>query len=165
MSEDLPRIKQVESEDKMICVVFEDDLEGEISINELDLPAPLKEIDQEHLKSTKGLEVRFIYETGSSEVFPSDYFRYKLDDNYQKKTRSNQEQELKKLGRKIKELRKARDLSQQELARRAGIGRVTLSRLENGKQSPRFQTVTAIAGTLDITLQKLIIPGDETAAA
>ena len=39
-------------------------------------------------------------------------------------------------------------MTQQELASKAGIGRVTLVRIENGEQLPRFETLTALADAL-----------------
>ena len=39
-------------------------------------------------------------------------------------------------------------MTQQELASKAGIGRVTLMRIENGEQLPRFETLTALADAL-----------------
>ncbi len=39
---------------------------------------------------------------------------------------------LSELGDRIKKLRKERNITQQELAKRSGISRTTLSRIENG---------------------------------
>ena len=51
-------------------------------------------------------------------------------------------------------------MKQEDLANRAGIGRTTLSRLENGKQFPRFQTLMSLASALDISFQKLMLEED-----
>jgi transcriptional regulator with XRE-family HTH domain len=48
-------------------------------------------------------------------------------------------------------LRKGKDLSQSELARRAGIARVTVNRLENGQSDAvTFATVNALAEALGV---------------
>ncbi|MBA7589090.1 hypothetical protein ES708_31165 [subsurface metagenome] len=39
-------------------------------------------------------------------------------------------------------------MTQSELAEAAGIGRVTQVRIENGEQSPRYETLAAIAQAL-----------------
>lgn len=48
-------------------------------------------------------------------------------------------------------LRKGKDMSQSELARRAGIARVTVNRLENGQSDAvTFATVNSIAEALGV---------------
>lgn len=46
-------------------------------------------------------------------------------------------------------------LTQWQLARRAGIGRVTLVRIENGQQDPTVTTLVRIADALGVTPQSL----------
>ena len=45
----------------------------------------------------------------------------------------------------------------QEALARADIGRVTLVRLENGEQSPRFKTLKAIATALGMEAPDLLL--------
>ena len=54
-------------------------------------------------------------------------------------------------------VRRFRGLTQVELARAAGIGRVTLVRLENGEQNPRFTTLTALARALGTDVPELLV--------
>ena len=157
MSEPIHRVKQIKLKEKGIQIKFRDGLAGEISFEDLDVDASIRKIDEAHLEATDGLEVKFIYEGEKQEVFPGDFFRYELDENYRNKQQDTKSRELEKLGRRVKQFRKARGINQADLATRAGIGRTTLSRLENGKQFPRFQTLMSIAGALDISFQKLMI--------
>ena len=48
------------------------------------------------------------------------------------------------IARKIIEARRAAGLSQEQLARRAGVRQETISRLESGKHSPTIRTVDKI---------------------
>lgn len=60
------------------------------------------------------------------------------------------------------ELRKQRvkvDLSQDELARRAGIDRKTINRIENGHFSPTLDTITRLCVVLKITPSTLFGSG------
>ncbi|HSH82800.1 MAG TPA: helix-turn-helix domain-containing protein, partial [Herpetosiphonaceae bacterium] len=50
----------------------------------------------------------------------------------------------------LKQRRKALDLTQTELARRAGCGVVTIQRLEQGTMRPSRQFAQRLAGTLDL---------------
>ena len=47
-------------------------------------------------------------------------------------------------------------MTQEALARAADIGRVTLVRLENGEQSPRFRTLKAVAAALAVDAPDLL---------
>jgi transcriptional regulator with XRE-family HTH domain len=48
------------------------------------------------------------------------------------------------IARKIVEARRSAGLSQEELARRAGVRQETISRLESGKHSPTIRTIDKI---------------------
>ena len=50
----------------------------------------------------------------------------------------------------LKELREGQFLSQADLAQKAGVGRDTINRLENGKQKPTFRTIRKLASALGI---------------
>jgi transcriptional regulator with XRE-family HTH domain len=54
------------------------------------------------------------------------------------------------VGKRIRELREARGLSQTGLARKARIGRVTLARIEAGTQIPTLATLQRLARALGV---------------
>ena len=56
------------------------------------------------------------------------------------------------LSRQIFELRKAHGWSQLELARQSGIQQSEISRIEHGQGNPTYQTISAIAGALQMQL-------------
>lgn len=59
--------------------------------------------------------------------------------------------------RLIRELRLRKGLSQNELARRAGIKQSVLSYIESGRtKNPRIDTLVAIAAALKVPVNKLI---------
>ncbi|TQF00191.1 MAG: helix-turn-helix domain-containing protein [Spiribacter salinus] len=58
---------------------------------------------------------------------------------------------LRQLAISIRAYRKRRGLSLSELARRAGVAKGTLSRLELGEGNPTIMTLTALAGELAVT--------------
>ncbi len=65
------------------------------------------------------------------------------------------------LGNTIRRLRKKKGLTLQALARQAGLGFLTLQRLETGRQpNPRLQTLRAIARELDVPLTTLFVEED-----
>jgi transcriptional regulator with XRE-family HTH domain len=61
------------------------------------------------------------------------------------------------LAENIKTFRKQRGISQEELARKAGVTYSTLIKLESGSnKNPTVKTLQQIAQTLDVTLDDLM---------
>lgn len=57
-----------------------------------------------------------------------------------------------RIGLRILTMRKMREWSQDELARRAGLQRTHISRIEQGKYAVTLETIQAIAEALDMTV-------------
>lgn len=57
---------------------------------------------------------------------------------------------------RVRELRGARDLLQQELADKAGVSRQTVVNLENGRHVPETATLSKLAKALDVSLGELV---------
>jgi transcriptional regulator with XRE-family HTH domain len=62
----------------------------------------------------------------------------------------------KRLGQNIRERRKERRMSQTELAQRAGVALMTISRLERGEHEPHVRTLSQIARGLGVSLLELM---------
>jgi XRE family transcriptional regulator, regulator of sulfur utilization len=60
------------------------------------------------------------------------------------------------VGLKIKALRSKKGLTQDELAELAGLNRVHLYRVENGKQSLTLRSMKIIADALDVRVRDLV---------
>jgi transcriptional regulator with XRE-family HTH domain len=60
-----------------------------------------------------------------------------------------------RLGVRIKQLREAKDWSQNELSRRAKVDQGLISRLEDGVGNPGLNTLGAIAKALRVTISEL----------
>ena len=59
----------------------------------------------------------------------------------------------------IREKRKERGLSQEELARRCGVTRQTINAIENNKYDPTLALAFRLAGELETTVDRLFRPG------
>ncbi len=57
-----------------------------------------------------------------------------------------------------RQLRRLAALTQEELAARAGVDRVTIVMFEKGKREPHPKTLRAIAGALGVAPAKLLQP-------
>ena len=61
--------------------------------------------------------------------------------------------DLSYIGLKIKELRKRKNLSQEELAELIDINFRTIQRIETGKNTPSLETLLKLSEALDINIQ------------
>ncbi len=61
----------------------------------------------------------------------------------------------KRFGQRVRELRLARKLSQEELAFRAGVHRTYLGSIERGERNVALRNIDLIASALGITLSEL----------
>ncbi|MEU7003559.1 XRE family transcriptional regulator [Nonomuraea sp. NPDC046570] len=66
-----------------------------------------------------------------------------------------------KVGQRIRHLRQARGVSLSELARRAGVGKATLSGLETGTRNPTLETLWAITAQLGVPIAAILDPPTE----
>lgn len=60
------------------------------------------------------------------------------------------------LGRKIKRLRKAKDLTQEDLAFEVGISRTHMGHVEQGRRSPSLEVLQKIAKVCGVKVSDLI---------
>jgi transcriptional regulator with XRE-family HTH domain len=67
-------------------------------------------------------------------------------------TEEQKQQTRDRIGLRILTLRKMREWSQDELARRAGLQRTHISRIEQGKYAVTLETIQAIAEALGMTV-------------
>ena len=109
-----------------------------------------------------GLELPNPYEIvvmtagGDRTEIPWDFARHYCDRSYRPRVEAIARQGRETLGRRIRERRKSSGFTQGELALRSSIGRTTVARIESGEQSPRFNTLSAIAHALGLTVDDLL---------
>ncbi len=60
-----------------------------------------------------------------------------------------------RLGRRIYELHRASDYSQEELAERAGISVSYLSMIERAERTPHVKTLEKVASALDVSISEI----------
>ena len=59
------------------------------------------------------------------------------------------------VGRRVREIRARRGLTQAQVAESAGLAVETISRLERGRQAPRIDRLVAVAAALDATVGEI----------
>ncbi len=72
------------------------------------------------------------------------------------------QEELARLGSRLRDLRTARGWTQEELARRAGLSKSYLSRIEDGDRQPSLASLLSLSQAFDIALASLFtVPAAE----
>ena len=119
------------------------EIEASATLSTLKLPNPSQLV----LKTTQGETVEI----------PWDFARHYCDASYRPTVEAIAMRGRHTLGQRIRRLRNAAGLSQDALARAAGIGRVTLVRLEKGEQTARYKTLGEIAKALGVDVSDLLV--------
>jgi transcriptional regulator with XRE-family HTH domain len=61
----------------------------------------------------------------------------------------------KKVGERIRQIRKEKNITQEELALEAGLNRAYVGYIERGERNPSTETIAKIAKALKVPLEKL----------
>src|SRR5918993_1960750 len=61
-----------------------------------------------------------------------------------------------RLGGRVRELRRGRGLTLEELAERSGVSRAMISKVERGEKNPTLAVAAKVAEGLEITLSELL---------
>ena len=125
---------------------------------------PYAEVPEvETREGISGLELPNPYEMvlrtagGESVEIPWDFARHYCDATYRPTIEAIAALGRQTIGERVRQYRESAGLTQEALARAAEIGRVTLVRLENGEQSPRFKTLKAVADALGMDAPDLLV--------
>ena len=110
-------------------------------LESIELPNPYEIV----LRSTSGVTVEL----------PWDFARHYCDQSYRGRVEAIATEGARALGKRIRQAREAAGMTQQSLASAAGIGRVTLVRVEKGEQSPRYETLIGLSKALGEPLGRL----------
>lgn len=91
---------------------------------------------------------------------PWDFVRHYCDSSYRPRMELIAALERQTLGGRIREFRETVGFTQRALAQAAGIARITLVRLENGKHAPKLGTLRAVAAGLERPVEDLLTGPD-----
>ena len=103
-----------------------------------------------------------ILHASSGEIveLPWDFVRHYCDASYRPRVEAVALAGRQAIGGRIRQLRESTGLTQEALAKTANIGRVTVVRIENGEQSPRYETLVSLARALGRPMGELVRGGE-----
>ncbi|MEF8799179.1 MAG: helix-turn-helix transcriptional regulator [Candidatus Bipolaricaulota bacterium] len=148
---------EIDKEEMRILVRFADGKEGWVPVNDIEELSPEKSLNLDKVELPNPYELEIGAREGKSIKVPWDFARHYCDTGYKTKEINQRDEGRSVLGNRISSIRKKHGMTQKELAEKADLGRVTVSRLENGEQSPRYQTLENIADALEIDIFRLLI--------
>ena len=151
MKDDAYKIADIEIVEEGVKVFFEDGLSGVIKFDIFSIPSPIIEVNLESPYCAILLR-----EDGEKTKIPWDFLRRELDSDFRDNEKEDALAARRRLGRRISEIRNAKDLTQEELSTRAGLSRTTISRIETGKHPTNFDTLHDISAALDVSLPELV---------
>ncbi len=135
-------------------VRFEDGTTAEIESHKI-LPGDIVKPRWENLRFNP-YEIIVPTEKGALEISWST-LRVLTDAAYSAHLAKVAEEQAKKIGRRISQLRKSRGMKSKDLAERAGITPQSLSRIEHGKHDIAFSTLQKILGAMGYELRDLTV--------
>ena len=141
--------------DAAIQCTFADGAGGEIPY--ADIPEIKDGVTIAGLELSNAYEMVLTLSNDQQIDIPWDFARHYCDQSYRPTVEALAASARNTLGARIRRNRESAGLTQEQLAKQARIGRVTLTRLENGEQTPRFATLSSIAQALDVPVNALLI--------
>ena len=137
-----------------IGLTFADGCRGVVPF--IDLPEIGERSDVHALALPNPYEMILTTALGERVELPWDFVRHYCDRSYRPMVEAIALQGRRTLGERVRRFRESAGLTQKVLARSAGIGRVTLVRLENGEQTPRYRTLEGTAESLGRPVRDLV---------
>ncbi|MBM3942941.1 MAG: helix-turn-helix domain-containing protein [SAR202 cluster bacterium] len=151
-------MSRAELESRGIWITFANGRRGLVPFSDIPEIGQYENLRDFELPSTDELILRAV--DGRSVALPWDFVRHYCDKEYRPRIEKAAATGRKVLGERIKHARKQAGLTQEALARVTKVARVTLARIERGDQSPRYDTLLAIAAGLNIPVEHLLVNPD-----
>jgi DNA-binding XRE family transcriptional regulator len=137
-----------------IEITFADGCKGLISFG--DIPEVGRPSDLSSIELPNPYQVNIRGSKGEVVELPWDFVRHYCDTSYRSQVEAIASASIQALGKRIRAIRESNGITQSELAIAAKIGRVTEVRIENGEQSPRYETLLSIARALNRPVADLL---------
>jgi len=138
-----------------IHLTFADGCRGIIPF--ADLPEIADRANLESIELPNPYAIMLRNRKGADVEIPWDFARHYCDPSYRPRLQTVAAAGRQSIGSRIRRLRETAGITQEEMSSRAGIGRVTLVRIENGEQSPRYETLVALSRALGRPLAELLV--------
>jgi len=141
----------------VVALRFGDGLSGQIKLSQLKLDRLGRHLLPETVRaSCDGDSLQIDDETGHTVDVDTDVLRCLLDKTRARQLGSEADRVRVEVGKRIRDARQKHHTTQAVLSAVSGIAQEAISRIENGKQSPRADTLQRLADALNIQLHQLL---------
>jgi putative transcriptional regulator len=154
---------EVDKTHRRLRVGFADGRVATVPVEEIERAGRPVRLDLDRVELPDPYVILIANTEGGIEEVPWDFVRHYCDAEFTRAEQEKDELSRKALGERLRRLRGEAGLTQAELAERAGVGRVTVVRIENGKMYARTETLRRLARALGVTLADLLAPETEEA--
>jgi len=145
---------RVDKRRRVLHIRFADGVQGEIPIKDLKGYEKL-DLDRVELPNPYAILIGVQGESEPTGI-PWDFARTYCDLKYAGRVEQRRRRDYHVLARNLRRLRTQRRWTQEGLAQRSGVSRITISRIENeDEQSSRFETLEKLANAFGVSLAKL----------
>lgn len=141
-----------------IKVIFADGHAGVVPFSEIPGVDVRENLTEVELPNLYGVVLNTT--SGETVELPWDFVRHFCGPSYRPRVETVGLADRLTIGTRIRRLRKSAGLTQRALALAGGVGRVTLVRIENGVQSPRYETLGSLADALGRPIAELLAVGE-----
>jgi DNA-binding XRE family transcriptional regulator len=146
---------RVDRRRRVLHVQFADGVSGDIPLRVLSEHEKL-DFDRLALEDPYVIHIGTIGDREPTGI-PWDFARYYCDPAYAKQVAQRQQRDKRTLAQHLRRLRHKQGWTQEHLAKRSRVSRITINRLENEvEQSPRFETLERLAEAFGIELSQLV---------
>ncbi len=152
---------EVDKQHRQLRVRFADGRVATVPVEEIEKAGQPVRLDLDRVELPDPYVILIANAEGDLEEVPWDFVRHYCDAEFTEAEREKDEASRQTLGRRLRRLREEAGLTQAELAQRAGVGRVTVARIENGRMYARTETLRRLARALGISLVDLLAPEPE----
>jgi len=143
--------------DGTLVVKFGDGLTGQIAFSTLRLERLGRRLLPDTARASgEGDSLQIDDETGYTVDVDCEVLRSRLDQGHADQIRQQAAEVRSEVGKRIGSARRSRKMTQLALSRKSGIAQEMISRIENGRQSPRADTLLKLARALDMPLDRLL---------
>ncbi len=154
---------QVDKVHRQLRVRFADGRVAVVPVEEIEKAGRPVRLDLDRVELPDPYVILVANTKGGIEEIPWDFVRHYCDHEFTQAAREKDELSRRVLGKRLRRLREQAGLTQAELARRAGVGRVTVVRIEKGRIYARTETLRRLARALGTSLADLLAPDSDEA--
>ena len=146
----------VDRVNRKLRVLFADGCVAMVPVSDIEKAGKPVSLDLKRVELSDPYVLLIANTKGGLEDVPWDLIRHYCDAQFTRMERQKAELSREALGKHVAQLRQRAGMTQEELAKRSGVSRATINRIEKGRMYTRTSTLQRIAKALKSDLAGLL---------